>query len=197
MIEKLKALPTRTKILISTLIVVIVLALTSSLVNFYKPPTVPPRTYTEAPAIPKLAAIPKVKLEVKEIEVIPKETVVKVIHDLPPEVKDNPNVEVTNTATTGPTKTGYNIVATYDKKDGKTSIYYTEKERKLFEFEDDKSVSVAYGVSSVKGQQVIRLNGDWSFFRVGEVHIAAELEAKIKQMDSIESSAFIKATYKW
>lgn len=198
MIEKLKQLSLRTKILLGTLAVVVVLFLTSLTVNLFDHTTVPPKTFTPAPPISKLANVPKITITVPKIDVLEKGAAVKKLGDkLPPEIKDNTDVEIMTSATTGPTKTGYDIISTIDKKDGKTSIYYTEKERSLFEFENNGRIGVAYGISSDSGKQTAKLYGDYTFFRVGEAHLNLQAEIRSKQLDKTEAIGMVGLEYRF
>lgn len=198
MIEKLKQLPIRTKVLIGTLVFIIALFLTSSLVNWYKPDVVAPKTFTEAPPIAKLANVPKITISVPAIEVLEKGAVVKKIGDkLPTEVKDNTDVEIMTSATTPPSKTGYDIISTINKKDGKTSIYYTEKERSLFEFTSNGRVGVAYGISSDSGKQTAKVYGNYSFFRVGEAHLNLQAEINSKHLGQTEAIGMVGIEYRF
>lgn len=184
-------------IIYKTLALFIIIGIISALVNWYKPSPLNPSTYVTAPTIPAVATVPKIKIPIKEIQVIPKEIANKKLPDLPEEIKVDSSKEITGTATTGPSKTGFNVITTVDKNDGSTSILYKEKPRSLFEFVNEKSVGLAYGVTTNKGQQLLKLNGEYTFLRVGEVFISAETEIKMKQLENMEGSAYIKATYKW
>ena len=195
--EKIKSLPTRTKVLLGTLVLVCVLAITSALVNWYKPENKPPQTYTKAPPISSLGSVPKIELTIPKIQVYPKDIATKKLPDLPPEIKDNVDIEITSSATTGPSKAGYNIVSTIDKNSGETSIYYKEKERKLFEFVSDKRVGMAYGVSTDKGQQLAKVYGEWTFFRVADAHLSIQTEIRAKQLQQAEAVGMVAVDYRW
>lgn len=197
LIEKIKTLQTRTKVLLGALVIVCVLAATSVLVNWYLPDSKPPQTFIQAPPISSLASVPKIEIAIPKVKVYPKDIIVKKLPDLHSEVKDNVDVEITASATTGPSKVGYNIVSAIDKNSGETSIYYKEKERKLFEFVNDKRIGVAYGVSTDKGQQLGKVYGEWTFFRVADAHLSIQTEIRAKQLQQAEAVGMIAVDYRW
>lgn len=176
-------------------LLVLLVAATSYLARWYSPPTEPPKTFTPAPAIPKLAAVPKVKVGVKQVEVIPKEIAVKGLPDLPDDVVNNDNIEITGTATAPQSKSGYEIVTTINKEDGSSSILVKEKPRKLLEFISDKRIGVAYGISSDKGHQVGKVYGEWSFLRVGDAHLSVQAEMRAKK--DVEAVGMVAVDYRW
>lgn len=195
--EEIKSLPTRTKVLLSALVLVCVLGVTSVLVNWYKPELRPPQTFTKAPPISSLSSVPKKDIVIPKIKVYQKDVAAKKLPVLPTEVKDKVDVEITSSATTGPSKAGYNIVSTIDKNSGESSIYYKEKERSLLEFVNDKRVGVSYGISTDKGQPVGRVYGEWSFFRVGNAYVSAQVELRAKQLQQTEGVGSISIDYRW
>lgn len=195
--EKLKALSTRTKVLLGVLGVVCGIACISVLVNWYTPAVTPPQTYTQAPPIPALKSVPKIDIAIPKVKVYQKDIIIKKLPDLPSEIKDNPAIEVTGSATTGASKVGYNIVSSIDKNTGETSIYYREKERKLIEFISEKRVGVAYGISTDKGQQLGKVYGEWAFLRVADAHLSLQTEIRAKQAQQVEAIGMISIDYRW
>lgn len=179
--------------------VLAVLALIAGLAAWYKPtlPALPTNTYTEAPAQPKAGAVPKVDVEVKKVKVIPKGTAVKVIKDLPPEVATDDNTEVTNTATTGPSKAGVDIVTVINKETGETKILAKEKSRSLIEFLNEKRIGLAYGITTDNGQQFGKVFGEWTFLRVGSVHVGVQADIRAKQFGNAEGTAVAVVDYRW
>lgn len=179
--------------------VLAVLALVAGLVAWYKPslPALPSNTYVEAPVQPKAGAVPKVGVEVKKVKVIPKGTAVKVIKDLPPEVATDDNTEVTDTATTGPTKTGVDIVTIINKETSETKILVKEKARSLIEFLNEKRIGVAYGITTDNGQQFVKVFGEWTVLRVGSAHVGMQADIKSKQSGAAEGTAVAVVDYRW
>ena len=179
--------------------VIAVIALIAGLVAWYKPslPALPSNTYVEAPAQPKAGAVPKVDVEVKKVKVIPKGTAVKVIKDLPEEVVTDTNTEVTNTATTGPSKAGVDIVTVINKETGETKILVKEKSRSLIEFLNEKRIGVAYGITTENGQQFAKVFGEWTVLRVGSVHVGVQADIRAKQSGATEGAATAVLDYRW
>ena len=174
-----------------------VLILTSALVNWYRPPTTPPKEFVKADPIPALGKVPKVSLSVPKVQVYDKPTAVKQLPGLPKELVDNTDLEIMASATTGPSKAGFNVVSVLDKNTGDSSIYYKEKERGLFEFVNEKRIGIAYGISSDKGQQLGKVYGEWTFFRAGEAHLSVQTELRAKQLQQTEAVGMLSIDYRW
>ena len=174
-----------------------VLIITSALVNWYRPPTTPPKEFAKAEPIPELAKVPKVTIAVPKVQVYDKPAATKKIPDLPKEITDNVDVEITASATPGPTKAGYNVVSVINKNSGESSIYYREKERSLIEFLNEKRIGVAYGITTDNGQQFVKVFGEWTVLRVGSVHVGMQADIKSKQSGTAEGTAVAVVDYRW
>lgn len=196
--EHLNKLSLPYKVLLGTLLLIMSAAGISSIISWYTPTQlVPPNTYVEALPQPKVGAVPKVAIEVKKVKVIPKGTAIKVINDLPSEVVADPNTEVTNTATTAPSKAGFDVVTTINKESGETKILVKEKSRSLVEFLNEKRIGVAYGVTTDKGQQFGTVFGEWTVLRVGNVHVGVHTAVKATFEGKAEGTFTAVADYRW
>lgn len=184
-------------LVIGFLTLVGVLVLTSALVNWFEPPKPPPKEFAKADPIPALSSVPKVTISVPKVQVYDKPAATKKIPDLPKEITDNVDVEITASATTGPTKAGYNVVSVINKNSGESSIYYKEKDRALFEFVNEKRVGVAYGVSTDNGQQFGKVFGEWTFLRVGSMHVGVQADVRASNFGKTEGTATAVLDYRW
>lgn len=190
-LSKLKAEYKAGILLVSVMIV-------AALVAWYRDtPKVTPAAYTKPPPISSVSGVPKVPVVTKEIYVIPKKVAVSKIKHLPSEVADNESVEVLDTATTGPSEAGLDIVATLDKSTRKSSIFVKEKELPLIDFVNRGRVGVALGVSTDNGQQVGKVYGDWAFLRIGRAYLNAQAELRAKRDAPIEGIVSVGVDYRW
>jgi hypothetical protein len=138
----------------------------------------------------------------KAVKVYQKE---KIIDNLPlskeikKEIKENPNIEITDTAKIdcNKKKSGTDVTATFNTATGETTLLATDRPLKFAEFLDDKEIGTRMGFSSVKGLSV-DLFGRWTFGRVGPLHAALYVEGSSSiQGTKPEAKAMAEISYRW
>lgn len=192
-LDKIKSTPPIVKA--GTLFVL--LAIMAALFAWYDhKPVLSKTAFTAVPKIAAVENIPKVPTAVQftHIKTIPKKTLEKKI-TLPPEVSDDEDTEVTDTADIPPSENGTQVITTINKVTGDTKILAKEKEAPLFAFENKKLVGVGYGIGT-EGP-VGTVYGQWTFARVGNVHISARAEINASQTRAPEAKVMATAEYRW
>jgi len=159
------------------LLCVLILAIASMVYNWYRPPnTVTTQQYVPVPQIKQVEKLRTVEVPVEKVVVVEKEKLVEVVKYLPAEIKNDPNKQVTASASLGSTRTGYDVLATIDTKTGVSGIVAKEKPLPLLGFPSDVEAGIRYGLSSQQGQGG-SVYGRYRFLRVGNAHLGAYGEA--------------------
>ena len=194
MIEFLKQIPAALRVGFLLLL----LTLLSVLYAWYTPVTPEP-----LPVFTKPAPIPSVKDLNKEdvalaqaiVKALPKAKVVKKIK-LPPEVVNNPAIQITDTAELPPSTHGTEVVSTIDTTTGETTILSKPKPVPLFEFENQKRIGVGYAVLDSKGTSA-KVYGEYTALRVGNFHVGVQADLTIRSYDLPEAKVLGVIDYRW
>lgn len=173
--------------------VIIVIAIVSSVYNFYREPNVVTKTeYVRVPEEKQVTKIERVNVPgPKEVVTIEKEKIVKVLQ-MPSWFKQDKNEQAIANADLAPSKNGYSAVATINTQNGNGAIIAKEKSRSLIGLPSEKEVGARYGITS-RGVQEAQAYGRWQFLRVGDVYVGAYGEVGSKP----EAKAMIDMSYKW
>jgi hypothetical protein len=135
-----------------------------------------------------------VPLKNGKVKVIPKKDAKKAIPDLPPEV-DEADVEVTATAELPPSENGSKVVATINTTTGESKIIAKENPAPLFAFESKRRIGVGYGYST-EGTTA-KVFGEWSFIRIGNVHVGVQGEISAATTRAPEAKAQATLDYRF
>jgi hypothetical protein len=186
-----KAQPGERKALMA-FVLLIVLAM---LAAWYDKTPTPSKQFTQAKPI-QGTAVPKQDAKVANgtVKVIPKAVVKKAV-ELPPEVADDDDKEVTATAETPPSENGTKIISVIDKTTGNTVILTKENPVPLFAFENKRRLGVGYGVGS-EGTAG-KIFGEYTFLRVGNFHLGAQAELSSAATKGPEVRAQAILDYRW
>ena len=186
----------KTKIIIGIITLVCVLAVSSSVYNWYsgiwKPP-VSSSTYLPAPQIKVVTKIKRVEVPGPErITTIEKEVVVEKLK-LPDWIKNDVNKQVIATAEIAPYEGKTNAAAILDTKTGQSEIIAKQVPLSLFGFENKKELGVRVGYSTDEWEMRSTVFGRWQFARIGNVHLGIYGEANSRG----EGVGQLELTYKW
>lgn len=188
--EKFKALSSKSKVLC----LLIPLMVIAAVVAWYKPSPIPAGPgFIEPPPISG-TDVPKVDKPVKggKVKVIPKDDVEDSVEDLPEEIK-KPNTEVLATAKLAATENGYEVISTINTDTGESKLSAKELTPPLFAFENKKRIGAMYGVGS--GGPVAGVFGEWSFLRVGNVHVS--VQGELRATKTPEAAASVLLDYRF
>lgn len=169
--QKIKELPSETK----ALLLMLCLCVLSVVAGYFQdsPPPLSKKEFTAPPPITGTISVPKESITLPAVRVYKKKEIAKKV-DLPKEVLADDKKEVTATAELPPTKGGAEVISVIDEA-GNTKIYAKEKPLPFFQFIDEKRIGAGYGITT-KGQQA-KVYGEWSFLRVGSMHLGIQGEA--------------------
>lgn len=187
----------KTKIILAVIAVIAVIALVIAGYAITRPPKVKiQKEYVKVPEIRTVTKIKRVKVPVKEVEVIEKEKIVEVLKEIPQAVKDDPNKQITATGIVEPHKGKTDVIATFDTQTGKTELLAKARPLPFAEFLNEKEFGVRYGVST--GGQVADIYGRWIVGRLGNAHFALYGEAATKAAEmKPEAKAMIDISMRW
>ncbi len=190
--EVFKSLP----LVVKVTCVVVPLAVIAMIVAWYKPePKVPQEGFNTAPPIVGTAVSKKTaKVATGTVKVIPKDVIKDAVEPLPEEVEKD-NIEVLDTAEVPPSENGSKVLSLIDTNTGETKLVVKENKQSLFGFEDKKRIGVGYGYSS-EGTTA-RVNGEWTFLRVGSFHLGVLAEIAATTAKAPEAKALGIVDYRW
>lgn len=156
-------------------------------------PVTGPQIAQEAP---KAADVPKVVMAgPKTITVYVKERLAEKI-PLPPEVRDNPQIQPTATAAIVPSPYGGTAVSFINRSTGVSGISYQPKPRPWFKFGGQTAIGAGAGLSSYGGQVgAVRIRQD--VLRLWSVNLTAEGEANMKATGQAEGRAMVWGEYRF
>ena len=137
--------------------------------------------------------LPKEEIKAPEkLKVIQKKAAIKKIEDLPIEVAQNENKQLTANADLGKTKGGYSVFSVIDTETGESKIIAKEKPPKFIEFINEGELGAKYGLSTDGGMKG-SVHGRFEFVRVGNVRANVGVEVTTKP----EANATVGLTYRW
>jgi hypothetical protein len=167
----------KNKIIIYGLCILLILAVASSLWNWYKkPPATNTVEYVKVPQIKEVIKIKRVEVPGPErIVTIDKEVIVERLK-LPEWVRTNADEQAIATAVIEPYKGKTNAVALLNIKTGVGQIIAKQEPIPLFGFVNDREVGIRAGIN-IKGEPETTVYGKWSFVRIGNVHVGAYADA--------------------
>lgn len=148
--------------------------------------------FNEAPQIKEVTKIERIKVPVKEVQVIEKTKLVKEVQ-LPEWVKKDENQQVIATGTVAPDRNRGDVeaVTTLNTQSGESTMLMRQKDRSLFGLPNEKEIGVGYGIST-KGKMDVTVYGRWDVLRIGNVIVHAYGEA-----NQSEAKAEIRAGYRF
>jgi len=168
-------------------VIVLVLLALSALWGWYRRPPVNTVYYTSPPEIREVVRVQKVYVPVGtgegagKVQVLNKDEVNKKMADLPPDVRANPNAQITSTGEIGPYAGRTNVANVIDTSTGVSHIVSKQVPLPPLGIECDREVGarVGYIVTAPGGTPSIGGNvyGKWDFLRIGKVHLGAYGEA--------------------
>ena len=179
------------KIKIYLVILGVIIVIGSALYAWYKKPSVITRTeYVEIPKIKEVIKIKTIKVPVKEIVTIEKEAVIKKLNL--PDFATGPDKQIIATGVVDAYEGDTNVIAVMNTQSGTSEIIAKRKPLRFFAFQNKKRIGMRYGFNTVKGQGG-ELYGEWTFFRVGAVYVAAY--ASINEL--AQAKAMLDVSYRW
>jgi len=192
--EKFKQLPAERKAL-SLFVFLGVLAMIAAWYDTTPTPTATPRMMAPAPPISG-TDVPKQNTPLKTgtVKTIPKKKVSTTV-DLPAEILDGGEIEVTDTAQAPPSENGTRVISTINVTTGDTRIYTQPNPPSLFAFENKRRIGVGYGLST-QGPTA-KVFAEWTFLRVGSFHVSAQAELAASEARSPEAKMLAVIDYRW
>lgn len=187
MIDYLKNLSTETKAMLCVLSLLIV----SLVMSWYDVPQPTNRKPTLVPSAPSVEDVPVDTVPAKKVKVLRKKELGKKV-PLPPEVSENENKQVTAVVDLPPSRGGTQVMAVTDVEEGSTQIYAKEKPLPLIGFPNSKRIGAAYGTTT-HGAPEIKVYGEYTFFRMGEVYLGVQAEVNSRP----EAKAFVAVDYRF
>ncbi|MDD2899004.1 MAG: hypothetical protein PHI31_09855 [Desulfuromonadaceae bacterium] len=155
----------------AALIVLLLIAIGSTVWNWYHPKETVSQTQYQA--LPKEKIVERIKtVKVpgpKEIVTIEKQVIVEKLK-LPESVASDPNTVITANAEVPPSEGGTSVVTAFNTATGETTIIAKEKPLSLFGFPSNVETGVRYGLTS-DGPQQGDIYARWQFLRVGKVYV--------------------------
>jgi hypothetical protein len=155
---------------IIALAAVALLASASAIWGWYHPKVTVQTAYMRVPTPYYAARVKTEYVEVEKVVVIEKEALAEKI-DLPPEIADDPNRQITAVGTIEPWKGDTEVIATFNTADGKTSLVSKRLPPAFLAFENTKEFGARYGFSTEGGTE-IEVSIRWTFLRVGSIYLA-------------------------
>ena len=143
----------------------------------------------EVPQIKEVTKIQRIKVPIKEVQVIEKTKLVKEV-ELPEWVKRDANQQVIATGRVMPERDRGEVeaVTTLNTQTGESQMLMRQKDRALFGLPNEKEIGLGYGINS-KGQTGVTIYGRWDVLRIGSVVIHAYGEANQNGDARIEARA--------
>jgi len=176
---------------IAALVLLLVLAIVVAWYRGQKTQIVSKTEYVKVPEITETVKLKRVEIPVEKIVVIEKEAAAKKL-DLPPEIKDDPNKQITATAVIPPYEGKTNVLAVLDTSTGGIGVMARQLALPFFDFENKREIGIRYGIS-MKHDQEADLYGRWDFFRVANAHLGLYGEVNTTG----DAKAMLQAAYKW
>jgi len=172
--------------------ILLVLAVTSAIVSWYR--SVPVTSKTEYVNVPQIRTVTKIKriaVPVEKVITIEKQVIVEKLK-LPEEISRDVNKQVIATGEVAPYEGRTNVVAVLDTKSGESQIIAKQEPLPFIDFENKKEIGVRYGATIKNGQEV-DVYGRWDFLRVGNVHVGVYGEANTTG----DGKAMVSVGYRW
>lgn len=181
----------------SILAVIAIVALAIAGYAVTRPPKIKiQKEYIKVPEIKIVTTIKRVKVPVKEVEVIEKEKIIEVLKEIPQAIKDDPNKQITATGVIEPHKGKTDVIATLDTQTGKTEVLAHPRPLPFAEFLNEREIGARYGIST--GGQVADIYGRWTVGRLGKAHFAlyGAVTTKTTEMKP-EAKTMIDISVRW
>ena len=147
--------------------------------------------YVSVPQVKEVVKIKRVEIPIEKVVVLEKEAAAKKL-DLPADIKNNPDKQITATAEIPPYEGKTNVLAILNASSGGTTILARQLALPFFDFENKKEIGIRYG-ASIKNTMEGDLYGRWDFFRVASVHLGLYGEVNTTG----DGKAMLQAAYKW
>jgi len=150
----------------------VMLLILSAVVGWYrgqKTQTILKTQYITVPEIKETVKLKRVEIPVEKIVVIEKEAAARRL-DLPPEIKDDPNKQITATAVIPSYEGKTNVLAVIDTGTGASSIVAKQVPLPFMDFINDRVIGARWGYSMEHG---LEIDGfvQWNFFRVASARV--------------------------
>jgi len=149
----------------------------------------PPAVKTEYVKLPPVIQVKTIRVPVKEIVVLDKTEASKKLN-LPESIRSDASEQLIATGEVSPYEGKTDVVATMNTETGESSLIATQRPLPFFAFENKKEIGIGIGISS-KGMDG-EVYAQWSFLRIGKVHLKAYGEA-----DRLGAKALLRAGYEF
>ena len=157
------------KIITGVLAFLVLLAVSSAVYIWYKTGKNPINTSTYMVAPEIKFKYKTIKVPVKEIVTIEKQTIVEKLK-LPDWIRNDTDEQAISTAVIPAYKGTTNAVALLNTKTGVSQIVAKQEPLSLFGFVNEKTIGIRPGIDS-KGAMLTTVYGQWDFVRVGNANI--------------------------
>lgn len=157
----------------------------------HSPPNPPKTQYIYVPQVKEVEKIKRVEIPVEKIVVIEKNAAVSKL-DLPDEIKNDNNKQVTASGVVPPYDGDTNVLAIIDTQTGVSSISAKQVPLPFFDFEMKRAIGVRYGYSTKYGSQADAY-GRIDFFRIAGIHLGVYGEIN----STGDAKGMFQTEYRW
>lgn len=155
-----------------------------------------PKDWAQAAPAHQVGGMPKVDHPApSKVKVLPKKQAGKKLQ-LSSDIQDDDNQQIIDTAEIPPAPDGATTTTIMDMQTGQSKTLFKANPRPLFAFLRSGSAGVRYGITT-SGQQQAQLFVRQDVLRVGNVYLAAAIEARGTTVAKPESFAGLEVSYRW